>query len=678
MAYITDEILEIFANCISGVESGGQIYGNGDWDNITLQYTNSSEEHAITIGAYQRFATEAKALLSRIRQDYPAVFKKYDTASIGSDLDSKNWSTYQLPSKTCAKAKAIAAIIGSAEGIKIQKKMMAEDTQSYANTIESKYGVHRIDALLHCVNIRHLGGMAPLERIIGRISGEVTLEKVRDSLLKDTKYNQVGAEPYRSRQAIMYKWLHEKVTPLLDANGLCGSPRNWLQKGDSGSEVREMQELLIANGFDCGSSGADGEFGDDTEKAVKAFQAKYGLTVDGQYGEKSKAKLESLSNNTDSNTGGESTMSAQDAINKVIAIAKAENGYLEKRSNSQLDSKTANAGSGNYTKYWRDLANWGLGNYQAQYWCAAFVHWCFVQAFGLANAKKLLLHAPYISCDTLASKSKAAGRRYISPNVGDVVVFWNGSRYSHTGIVYQVSGGYFYTIEGNTSGASGVVSNGGGVVVGKRYVVSGTSHRFHRPDYESISSTSTPSSSTSSSLNESPKWNGTVTTTLNVRTWAGSENATVSFSPLKIGTTVGICDTIQANDGSDWYYIEYNGKHGFASAKYITKGTPSNISASDHKAWLKRLQKAIGAKVDGEPGPETLSKCPVLQNGSSGTVVKLVQEYLGNYCRIGVTGGYDGKFGQGTGAAVMEFQKQNDLTIDAIVGQDTWKVILWM
>ena len=173
-------------------------------------------------------------------------------------------------------------------------------------------------------------------------------------------------------------------------------------------------------------------------------------------------------------------------MNTVIAIAKAEDGYLEKRSNSQLDSKTANAGRGNYTKYWRDLSNWGLGNYQAQYWCAAFVHWCFVKAYGLANAKKLLLHAPYISCDTLASKSKAAGRRYVSPQVGDVVVFWNGSRYSHTGIVYQVSGGYFYTIEGNTSGASGVISNGGGVVVGKKYAVSGTSHRFHRPNYAAV------------------------------------------------------------------------------------------------------------------------------------------------------------------------------------------------
>ena len=43
------------------------------------------------------------------------------------------------------------------------------------------------------------------------------------------------------------------------------------------------------------------------------------------------------------------------AIEKVILIAKNEIGYLEKKSNSQLDSKTANAGSSNYTKYWRDI-----------------------------------------------------------------------------------------------------------------------------------------------------------------------------------------------------------------------------------------------------------------------------------------------------------------------------------
>ena len=55
-------------------------------------------------------------------------------------------------------------------------------------------------------------------------------------------------------------------------------------------------------------------------------------------------------------------MTAEEAINAVIGIAEEEIGYLEKKSNRQLDSKTANAGSGNYTKYWRDIAP----SYQAQ------------------------------------------------------------------------------------------------------------------------------------------------------------------------------------------------------------------------------------------------------------------------------------------------------------------------
>ena len=40
------------------------------------------------------------------------------------------------------------------------------------------------------------------------------------------------------------------------------------------------------------------------------------------------------------------------AIDKLIGIAQAEIGYLEKRSCANLYDKTANAGSGNYTKYW--------------------------------------------------------------------------------------------------------------------------------------------------------------------------------------------------------------------------------------------------------------------------------------------------------------------------------------
>ena len=78
------------------------------------------------------------------------------------------------------------------------------------------------------------------------------------------------------------------------------------------------------------------------------------------------------------------------AIDKLIATAEAELGYLEKKSNKDLDDKTANAGSSNYTKYNRDLKAWtGVGSISAQ-WCQAFVDWVFITAFGLEGAKKLI------------------------------------------------------------------------------------------------------------------------------------------------------------------------------------------------------------------------------------------------------------------------------------------------
>lgn len=72
--------------------------------------------------------------------------------------------------------------------------------------------------------------------------------------------------------------------------------RNYLQKGDSGDAVKEMQKMLNGCGFSCGSSGVDGSFGGDTEKALLAFQAFYGLEQDGKYGPVSKSKLVSAYN----------------------------------------------------------------------------------------------------------------------------------------------------------------------------------------------------------------------------------------------------------------------------------------------------------------------------------------------------------------------------------------------
>lgn len=48
--------------------------------------------------------------------------------------------------------------------------------------------------------------------------------------------------------------------------------------------VKSMQGALIAHGYDCGPDGADGDFGENTEKAVIKFQEEHFLQVDGEFG----------------------------------------------------------------------------------------------------------------------------------------------------------------------------------------------------------------------------------------------------------------------------------------------------------------------------------------------------------------------------------------------------------
>lgn len=286
---------------------------------------------------------------------------------------------------------------------------------------------------------------------------------------------------------------------------------------------------------------------------------------------KKASKEQKNAESTTTNTGTTVTASANQ-IDKVLAIAEAEEGYLEKKSNSQLDSKTANAGNNNYTKYARDL----FPSLQGMAWCAMFVVWCFCKAFGNETAKKMLggLSA---DCDEVAEQYKSMGRWYKSPKVGDQILFIkNGNDYYHTGLVYKVDSSKVFTLEGNTASGSAVIPNGGAVCK-KSYSLSDPKiGGYGRPKYDSASSSSSSASSSNAStptkLTETVSWTGTVTaSSLNVRTWAGTENKQTSFSPLAKGTKVGVCAVIKADDGSKWYYIKYNGKYGFVSAEYVKK-----------------------------------------------------------------------------------------------------------
>lgn len=194
---------------------------------------------------------------------------------------------------------------------------------------------------------------------------------------------------------------------------------------------------------------------------------------------------------------GNNTNMITKAINAVINIALAEVGYLEKATNANLDDKTANAGSNNYTKYWRDI----YPAYQGQPWCACFVTWVFVIAFGKAMAQKLLKHYPYVYCPTMADLFTLNA----NPKVGDIVIFKHNGVFTHTGIVIKVSGDQFWTVEGNTSGGSAIIANGGGVCKKTYFNSNLPGTKFITPDYSKVQEiknvgNDTPSISASSIL----------------------------------------------------------------------------------------------------------------------------------------------------------------------------------
>lgn len=122
-----------------------------------------------------------------------------------------------------------------------------------------------------------------------------------------------------------------KSCPRVPGWGAVGGDAEWvkfkkliggvsgLSKGDKGDAVKEMQKMLIACGYSCGSCGADGSFGNDTLTALKKFEAAVGSTIDGIYSEKDKTILAKMYASKTSAKNNQDQF-----IAKVGAMAKAD------------------------------------------------------------------------------------------------------------------------------------------------------------------------------------------------------------------------------------------------------------------------------------------------------------------------------------------------------------------
>ena len=369
-------------------------------------------------------------------------------------------------------------------------------------------------------------------------------------------------------------------------------------------------------------------------------------------------------------------MTKNEAITKLVDLAMSQVGYLEKRSNAQLDDKTANAGSANWNRYARDIdskyPNFYNGKKNGYSWCDIFVDWCFIECFGYEKALKMLYQSTKSAgagCQYSANYYRAHDAFYRQPQVGDQVFFGDYGNEGHTGIVIDVAGSVVTTVEGNTSGGYGVDSNGDGVYI-KRYDIN-TQYipGFGRPNWDVVSSD------------------------------AGNEEVsdTVIYPTIKLGSKgsdVKKAQQLLIAKGYSCGAAGADGDFGAATHNAVKKFQAANgldadgiIGNATWAALLKTEQtkpeqtEPEQTEPDKEPekpvgssGSTCTVELPIIKQGNKGFTVVAVQMLLNKHdFSVKYT---DGDFGPDTLAKVKAFQKAKGLTADGVVGSNTWAALL--
>jgi hypothetical protein len=216
----------------------------------------------------------------------------------------------------------------------------------------------------------------------------------------------------------------------------------------SGPDVTRVQRRLAALGYDPGA--ADGEYGEATAAAVRAFQAAHALEVDGVVGPRTRRALRTASERPPVLA---SAASAGSPGAKALAEALRHVGTTE-----------APAGS-NRTAFGRWFGLDGVP------WCNLFVSYCFsvgagyTLCSGFRGAGVSAKGCAYVPSTEAWLRSAGFWVGRTTPRPGDIAIYnWDAAGVpEHIGIVEaDLGGGRFRAVEGNT--AVGNDSNGGQVM----------------------------------------------------------------------------------------------------------------------------------------------------------------------------------------------------------------------
>ena len=425
------------------------------------------------------------------------------------------------------------------------------------------------------------------------------------------------------------------------------TPFTSYKHGDSGSEVKRMQQRLKELGYLNGS--ADGVFGDATEAAVRYFQQRNNLSVDGKAGQKTLDKL--YSSSAKAAVATPTPTAKPTKTPKVTATPKAES----------LDYYLRNGSSGTKVRTLQQRLielGWLSGEADGKYGNATeYAVKAFQKRYsslwddGVAgpDTLKILYGAGAATTKTPAA---SLGKTYAQGDKGaDIKALQN--RLKELGF-------YKKTIDG---------------------------------EYGATTKAAVTAFQAANGLSETGKVNETTLTKLysasakDVDYLADEENAKNEEDAEETGNqsssnvVVNGYTTLQWGDtGAAVKKLQEALKNrGFYSGK-IDSTFGSGVYAA-----VKAFQKQYGLKADGVAGPATQNllfntsassadTSTSLQKGSSGTEVRNLQYVL---AELGYyDGAINGQYGNTTADAVRAFQINNDISpVDGVAGPKTLKVI---
>jgi hypothetical protein len=239
-----------------------------------------------------KVATQAEPIIGRnnysqdsVRRE--CVFVKYKDGKYYSDCSSSVRKMYERASI------GLNNIGGNTVGIYLNKAAVAVNC-AIKNGVPTDISALRVgDLLLYAgtdSSRAYAGYVGHVEMVYAIKGGKVTLfghggghPKTHDMVSYCRSRQAAETKTARGNKGLIkvVRFIADDVAdnPEDDANP---TTRTSLSVGMKNNDVRTMQQALLAQGYELPGWGADGQYGEETQKAVAAFQKDRGLPVTGQ------------------------------------------------------------------------------------------------------------------------------------------------------------------------------------------------------------------------------------------------------------------------------------------------------------------------------------------------------------------------------------------------------------